>query len=363
MSLPARRSLSSNPFLLGAVAAAVGITTAGFFGVRSIVRNRRHFDLHGTTAIVTGGSRGIGLAIARELIARGANVAICARDEQELAAAEEDLTGRGGDVLSVVCDVTQADEIAEFVNKTRARFGPIDVLVNNAGTITVGPVAHHTLADFRDAMDVNFEAPLLFILDVMPEMRRRGRGRIVNVASFGGKIPSPHLAAYAASKHALVGLSESLRTELVDDGIYVTTVCPGLVRSGSAGPNATFKGNHEAEKAWFVTGDVTPVVSIHPDRLAHQIVDALQNGDAELITPFAASLQSKLHGLLPGVVTEATTWVNRLLPPKVGPEGDRARVGHTVPDDLLPTPVRAAQAKAERESQATNPNANGHEAS
>ncbi|HEX8324965.1 MAG TPA: SDR family oxidoreductase [Tepidisphaeraceae bacterium] len=358
MSIPVRRSSSSNSFLFGALAAAVGITTAGYFGVRAIVRNRRHFDLTGKTAIVTGGSRGIGLAIAQELIARGARVTICARDAQELAAAEQELTRDGGEVLSVVCDVTQADEIANVVQQTRARFGPIDVLVNNAGIITVGPMAHMKLADFRDAMDVHFEAPLLFILDCLPEMRQRGSGRIVNIASFGGKIPTPHLAAYAASKHALVGLSESLRTELVHDGIYVTTVCPGLVRSGSAGPNPMFKGDREAERAWFVTGDVTPGMSIHPQRLARQVVDACQAGDADLITPAVASLQSKLHGLVPGVSTEVATLINRLLPKSVGPEGDAPRPGHTLSDEKLPAAVRAAEAKAERESQATNPNAN-----
>lgn len=345
---------SSRSHWLATAIAAVGISAVGALVAQAVVRQRRHYDLADRTAIVTGGSRGIGLWIARELVDRGARVTICARDAQELAAAEEDLAGRGGEVLAVVCDVTQADEISHVVAETRARFGPIDVLVNNAGTISVGPLEHMKLADFRNAMDINYEAPLLFILDVLPEMRRRGQGRIVNVASFGGKMPSPHLAPYSASKHALVGLSETLRTELVQYGIYVTTVCPGLVRSGSAGLHPAFKGDHAAEKAWFTTGDVTPGQSIHPARLAHQIVNALQTGDAELITPLAASLQSKLYNLAPGIGMEVATLLNRLLPKRNDLAGDTALPGHAVSSDKTPAVAQAAEKRAERESQSTN---------
>jgi NAD(P)-dependent dehydrogenase (short-subunit alcohol dehydrogenase family) len=338
---------SSGPSLLGTLAAAVGLTAAGYLIGQAVVRSRRHYDLTDKVAIVTGGSRGIGLAIARELIARGAKVTICARHADDLALAEDELAGRG-DVLSVVCDVTQADEIRNVVEQTRARFGPIDVLVNNAANIVVGPQSHMKLADYRDAMDTIYEAALLFMLDVLPEMQRRGRGRIVNVASFGGKIPSPHLAPYAAAKHALVGLSESLRSELVNDGVYITTVCPGLVRSGSALRSAQFKGQHEKERAWFTAGDMTPVVSIDAGRLAARIVDALQNGDAELISPWPAAVQSSLHGLMPGLSTEVAGLVNRLLPNRSHrPDGDRAKRGDTLGADGLPAAVRRAQATAE----------------
>ena len=333
---------------LGPVLSGLAIAAGGYFVGAAAVRRRRHFDLVGKVAIVSGGSRGIGFAIARELVARGAKITICARDAQNLADAEQDLVERGGDVLALQCDVTQADQIARVVAETRARFGPIDVLVNNAALITVGPLRHMTLADFRDAMDTIYEAPLLFMLDVLPEMRRRGGGRIVNVASFGGKIPSPHLAPYAAAKHALVGLSETMRTELVPDGVYVLTVCPGLVRSGSALRSATFKGNRAEERAWFTSGDSTPVFSIDAAQLARRIVTALQNGDAELITPPPAAMMAAAHGLLPGLVTEAATLVNRVLPgPSTKPDANVAVVGRELGDALLPAPVKAVQQRAE----------------
>ncbi|MDB5327574.1 MAG: ketoacyl reductase [Phycisphaerales bacterium] len=334
------------------MAIATALLAAGYLAVRTAVARRRHLDLVGKTAIVTGGSRGIGLAIARELVQRGARVAICARGDQDLADAEADLTSQGGEVLAIKCDVTQADQIRNVVAQTRVHFGPIDILVNNAGIIVVGPVSHMSLADYRNAMDVMYEAPLLFMLDVLPEMRRRGGGRIVNVASFGGKIPSPHLVPYAAAKHALVGLSESLRTELVQEGIYVTTVCPGLVRSGSALRSAEFKGQHRRERLWFTTGDMTPLMSIDAGRLARRIVDAMQRGDAELITPFAAAVQSSLHGALPGIGCEIVGLINRLLPgrsPAAG--GERAVRGDQMDARGLPDAVRAAEARAETKYQ------------
>lgn len=340
--------MSTASKILKTLGAGVGVVAGGYLLTAAAVRRRRHFDLAGKVAIVTGGSRGIGLAIARELVGRGAKVTICARDAQNLAEAEQDLVERGGDVLAVQCDVTQADQIAHVVAETRARFGPIDVLVNNAALITVGPLAHMTLADFRDAMDTIYEAPLLFMLDVLPEMRRRGGGRIVNVASFGGKIPSPHLAPYAAAKHALVGLSETMRTELVPDGIYVLTVCPGLVRSGSALHSAAFKGNREQERAWFAAGDSTPVVSIDAGQLAKRIVTAMQDGDAELITPPPAAIAAATHGVLPGLVIEAATLVNRWLPrPSTRTDARTAIVGDRLGDALLPSPVKAVQERAE----------------
>ena len=340
------------PSLLHIAAALAAGAVGTWFAARAVLGRRRWFDLEGKVAIVTGGSRGLGLAIARELIIRGARVTICARGDEDLAKAEEDLAGRGGEVLAVKCDVTQADEIRQVVQQTRQRFGQIDVLVNNAALVTVGPQSHMTLADYRDAMDTIYEAPLLFMLDILPEMRDRGSGRIVNIASFGGKMPSPHLAPYSAAKHALVGLSETLRTELVDDGIYVTTVCPGLIRTGSALRSAKFKGQHEKERLWFTSGDVTPVLSIEPSRLARRIVNALQRGDAELITPFNAALTSSLHGAFPGISTEVATLMNRIMLPSrnEAPDGDQAITGSHL-GDSLPSAIVSQEKKAEDEYQ------------
>ncbi len=131
-------------------------------------------------------------------------------------------------------------------------FGRIDMLVNNAGVMHVGPLEHMAYGDYHQAMNVHFWGALHCTEAVLPYMRRRRSGRIVNIASIGGLIAVPHLAPYSASKFALVGYSDAVRAEVAKDGIRVTTVCPGLMRTGSA-VNALVKGRHEAEFAWFGT--------------------------------------------------------------------------------------------------------------
>src|SRR5207302_995684 len=148
-----------------------------------------------------------------------------------------------------------------MVDEVLDRFGRLHVLINNAGVIQVGPMEEMTLADYEDTMQTHFWAPLFTTLSVLPALRRQGEGRIVNISSIGGKIAVPHLLPYSASKFALTGFSEGLRAELLKDGIYVTTVCPGLMRTGSP-RNADFKGQHRAEYAWFSISDSLPFFSM-----------------------------------------------------------------------------------------------------
>ncbi|HEU4588431.1 MAG TPA: SDR family NAD(P)-dependent oxidoreductase, partial [Gemmatimonadales bacterium] len=151
----------------------------------------------------------------------------------------------------------------------------------------------------------------------LPGMRRRRTGRIVNITSVGGKISVAHLLPYSVSKFASVGLSEGLRSALVRDGVYVTTVCPGLMRTGSP-RHAWFKGQHRAEYAWFSISDSLPVVTIAATRAARRILDACRHGDAELVLPLSTALAVKLHALFPGVSANVLGLVDRLLP---GPNG------------------------------------------
>jgi len=178
-------------------------------------------------------TRSLGLVLARELGRLGARVTIAARDRAELERAREDLVARGVEVEIAVCDMRRHEDIEQLVQQVVTRTSTIDVLINNAGVIQVGPYDHMDIRDFEEAMAVHFWAPLHAMRAVIPTMRRQGGGRIVNISSVGGKIGVPHLAPYCASKFALTGLSESLRAELSRDGICVTTVCPGLMRIGS----------------------------------------------------------------------------------------------------------------------------------
>lgn len=292
---------------------------------RLLWRKMKEYELRGKTVLVTGGSRGLGLVLAREFAANGARVAICARDEQELAQAGDDLQSRGADVMAVKCDVTNMTEVETMMNRIRERFGKIDVLVNNAGTIQVGPLEVMNREDFEKAMLAHFWGPLNTILAVLPEMRERGDGRIVNISSVGGKIAVPHLVPYSASKFALVGLSKGLNAELRKDGIVVTTVCPGLMRTGSP-RNADFKGKHEQEFAWFSISDSLPVTSIKAERAARQIVDACKQGRAELIITVQAKLAVTFDALFPELSAEMMALVNRVLP-SPGGIGQRSAKG------------------------------------
>src|SRR5437870_11153401 len=188
------------------------------------------FSYRDKVALITGGSRGLGLEIARQICAQRAKVALIARDAEELARAKTELDRSATEVLTIQCDLLESAQIQSAVQQTIQRFGKIDILINNAGIIEIGPLAHMQLKDFDRAMRLHFWAPYILYLLVAPHMRAKGGGRIVNISSIGGKIAVPHMAAYAASKFALAGFSDAMRPELAQDNIYVTTVTPGLMR-------------------------------------------------------------------------------------------------------------------------------------
>lgn len=277
------------------------------------LRRSRAMDFHGRVALITGGSRGLGLLIARELGAHGAKVVIAARDRDELARAKAALTEHGVDVTTVATDLATQAEADRAVDECMSAYGRLDVLINNAGVITVGPFDNLSKADFDEAMAIHFWAPLYTIQAAIPHMRAVGGGRIVNVSSIGGKLGVPHLAAYCASKFALTGLSQSLRAELVGENILVTTVCPGLMRTGSIF-NAWFKGQHRQEFAWFAVAGSLPFLSIDARRAAARIVDATKHGDAEVVITWPAKFAVAAMGIAPRLTATASGIANRLLP-------------------------------------------------
>jgi short-subunit dehydrogenase len=240
-------------------------------------------------------------------------VAICARDREELNRVTDEFIHRAVPFAAFPCDVTDRAQVEQLVGDVENALGPIDILINNAGIITIGPFETMTADDYQEAMDLHFRAPLYTALTVLPSMRERGLGRIVNIASIGGKLPVPHLAPYCASKHALVGLSESMRAELAKDNILVTTVCPGLMRTGSP-RNASVKGRYEQEYAWFKLGDSLPGVSMDARRAARKIVDAAEHGDPEVILSLPAKLAIHMHGLAPDLTAMLLQMQNALLP-------------------------------------------------
>ena len=285
----------------------------GAFVLRSTISRFFEYDLKDKTVLITGGSRGLGLVMAREFARAGSRLVLCARDEQELQHAQTDIQEFGADVMTVPCDVTDKHAVDEMVATVNDQFGTIDVLVNNAGIIQVGPLEVMTMEDFERAMQAHFWGPLNTILAVLPSMRQKKSGRIVNISSIGGKVSVPHLIPYSASKFALVGLSKGLRAELLKDGISVTTVCPGLMRTGSP-RNADFKGKHRYEYAWFSISDSMPLLTVSAENAARQVIRACRRGQAELVISVPAKLAVTFDALFPEIMSQMLGLANQLLP-------------------------------------------------
>ena len=230
------------------------VLAAGALAGWAAVKLRRageSFSFQDKTVLITGGSRGLGLVLARDAAAEGAKVAICGRDVAALERAAAVLERIGATVIAVPADITVPESVRALVETVAKELGPIDVLINNAGVIEVGPSKTMALSDYEEAMATNFWGMVYPTLQVLPSMRERGGGRIVNITSIGGKLGIPHLLPYSASKFAALGFSQGLRAEVKGEGVAVTTAIPGLMRTGSprnaisaAGTAPSTRGSH-----------------------------------------------------------------------------------------------------------------------
>ncbi len=289
-------------------------TVAGFALVRELLQRRKFIEIQGKVVLITGGSRGFGLAMAEEFAQEGAKLVLCSREGDELERAQTKLVELGATVLTIECDVTDNKQVQQMIAQAVARFGQIDILVNNAGIISAGPWHTLTRSDFEESMNIIFWGTYNTIMAALPQMRERGNGRIVNIASVGGKVSVPHLLSYASAKFAVVGLSEGLHAELAHEGIDVITVAPGLMRTGSQ-INAIAKGDKNKEEyTLFALIDTLPGSSIDVRRAARQVVRATKRGDTELIITASAQILARLHGAFPGVITDILTLATRFLP-------------------------------------------------
>ena len=307
---------------------ALGAMGAGMVLAAQMWRRRDPYEFAGRSVVITGGSRGLGLVMARQLVDEGARLTLVARDEEELQRAVDDLQTREplAEVLAAPADIRARYQAERAIAMAVERFGSVDVLINNAGIIQVGPTDHMTLADYEDAMLTHFWGPLYMMMAAIPHMRRAGAGRIVNISSIGGKIAVPHLVPYSASKFALAGLSEGLRAELAKYNITVTTVFPGLMRTGSP-VNAMFKGQRPQEYAWFAISDSLPLASISAERAARQIVRACRYGEAELVITVQAKMAVLARAAAPELFLDTMALINRLLPGPSQSNGDEAKLG------------------------------------
>lgn len=350
---------TSNQIILGGMAAgvllagtaALGAALAGRHLYTRLQRRRSRLsygwsdeDLRGQTVLITGSSRGLGLALAEEFARKGCNLVLCARNERELARARQQVERLGAEVCAAACDVGQPKQVDHLISLARRHFGRIDILVNNAGTTSVGPLETQTLDDFHEAMDDIFWGTVHPALAVIPAMIERGRGHIVNVTSIGGRVSMPHLLPYSSAKFAAVGFSEGLHAELRRFGVHVLTVVPGLMRTGSH-VNAHFKGDHEGEYSWFALGATNPLLSMSAERAARKIVEATRQRRAELVLGWQAKALARAHGASAGLTAEALGLVNLLLP-RAQPGSTQSKRGRESESQLTRSALTALGRKA-----------------
>lgn len=311
-------TVETNARTSSAICVGAGLAITGALVLANTARGKRSKHLQGKVVLITGSSRGLGLAMAEEFGRQGAKLILTARDPEELDRARALLLKKGAvksaaDLLVIPSDLRSLSEAERLVALGTEHLGRIDVLVNNAGVITVGPIENQTAEDFHNVMDANFFTGVHCALSVLPQMLARGKGAIVNITSIGGKIAVPHMAPYTASKFAAVGFSEGLNAELRCKGIRVTTVCPGLMRTGSH-LNALFTGDAAREYRWFSLGASIPGVSTAASSAARKIVRAVISGASEIAITPQAIVAARFGAVSPEITTRLMQIMNAVLP-------------------------------------------------
>jgi NAD(P)-dependent dehydrogenase (short-subunit alcohol dehydrogenase family) len=332
-TLAAAATATAAGIAVASVASAVVATGAAVLVVRAI-RSRKlaptNPDGPSPVVLITGGSRGLGLAIATRFAHNPVRLVLASRNLAELQQAQATLLAqfahlRPEDFHLVAADLAKPEECQRLVAEAIDRFGRIDVLVNNAAIIDVGPIESQTLEIFERTMQINFFAALYTTWAALPHLRKQTpldgtrRASIVNIASIGGKIAVPHMLPYSAAKFALVGFSEGLHAELRHKGIRVTTVCPGLMRTGGE-DHANIVGDVEFERRWFNFAANTPVIAVSAKYAANKIFHAVAAGRAEITISPQAWLAARIGGVFPETLQYANALTNHHILPKAPTE-------------------------------------------
>jgi NADP-dependent 3-hydroxy acid dehydrogenase YdfG len=243
-------------------------------------------SLAGQVVAITGGARGIGRATAAALIAQGARVAI---GDIEAALAERTAAELGSGTVGLALDVTDRDSFARFLDEVETQFGPLDVLINNAGIMPIGPFAEETDATAKRMIDINLHGVIYGSKLALERFVPRNRGHLVQIASAAGKAGFPGGATYCATKHAVVGLSEAIKAELRDTNVSISVVMPVVVNTELGSGLPTTRGFKPQE----------------PTDVADAIVEALQTGRFEVFVPKAMAGMVRLNAVMPRRAMEA----------------------------------------------------------
>lgn len=255
------------------------------------------------TVLITGASQGTGKATALLFARKGYNVVLTAREPERLEAVAHEVLSLGVSTLAIPTDVTDIKQIEYLAEKVFDYYETLDVLVNNAGICLSGSVEHTTLADWHQLMNTNFFGYVNTIHTLLPHFLKRRQGTIVNVGSFGGKMPLPQMAAYCASKYAVTGLTESLHLELAKKGIHVGAVHPGIINSNFM-ERAQFRGKTESEVEQFrqqMNAALASTWVSKPEDIAEAVWQVVQNKQGEVIVG-PAMLATETYRLLPGLM-------------------------------------------------------------
>ena len=263
--------------------------------------------------LITGGSKGLGLVLAEQLIKEECFVAICARDEEELSRAKEHLRETGADIYTHVCDVSDRKQVEVLIDSVIHHFGKLDIVINNAGTIMVGPMETFGPEDYKKAMDVMYWGIANTTLSVLPYMKKRRQGHIVNITSIGGKVSVPHLLPYNSSKFAAVGFSEGIAAELRKDHIYVSTIVPWLMRTGSY-VNAYFQKGNRKEFKLFSFMSSTPLLTLSAETAASKIIEAIKEKQAFKVIGIQARMAIEFHHFFPNLTPKIFSLLSRFIP-------------------------------------------------
>lgn len=291
------------------------LALAGAAGALYLGTFKKAESLDGQRVLITGGSRGLGLALAMEYVRRGCQVAILARDSQELnrARARIEAYKPGARIITFSCDVTNENALKLAIQAAEVSLGGLDILVNNAGAITVGPLAAMDEEDFRAQMNLHLHAVVNSCKFALPALRRSKGKRIVNICSMGGKMAVPHMLPYDSSKFALSGFSQGLAAEVAGEGISVTTIYPAVMRTGSP-MQAVFKGDAEKEFAWFAAADNLPGFSLAADSAAKKIVASAHQRDSELVLSIPGRARNVLAAIFPETSASLLALLAGLMP-------------------------------------------------
>jgi short-subunit dehydrogenase len=250
-------------------------------------------EISGKVAVITGGSMGIGEAIAKELVEHGAQVVLLSRDSGRLEAAQSRI-GQTDQTLALACDVRNREEIDRVVGLTMHHFHRIDIWVNNAGHGLLDSVASVSMADCRETFDTNFFGALEAMQAVIPIMKQQGSGTVINISSVAGHIPIPFHAIYSATKFAMNAIGKAARIELEGTGIQVMTVCPGYVQTEFAA-NAIRGAQAKRVRPKSARG-------ISAERVARAVLRGVLKNKREVVVPWTMHLAVKVYQLFPAVV-------------------------------------------------------------